>query len=78
MDLILSAEIMALTLAGLSGESTVVHAVILAVVGTGVTLLVYGAAALIVKADDVGVSLAVNERPVSNLPSLRGSGSMIP
>ncbi len=77
-DFILSAEIMALTLAGLSGESTVAQAVILAVVGIGVTLLVYGAVALIVKADDLGVSLAVNERPVSTLLGLRGSGGMIP
>jgi predicted DNA repair protein MutK len=77
-DFILSAEIMALTLAGLSGQSTVAQAVILAAVGTGVTLLVYGAVALIVKADDVGVSLTVNEYPASTLLGLRGGGSMMP
>jgi predicted DNA repair protein MutK len=77
-DFILSAEIMALTLAGLSDQSTVAQAVILAAVGTGVTLLVYGAVALIVKADDVGVSLAVNERPASTLLGLRGGGGMVP
>jgi predicted DNA repair protein MutK len=70
-DFILSAEIMALTLAGLSDQSTLAQAVILAVVGIGVTLLVYGAVALIVKADDAGVSLAINQRPASTLLGLR-------
>ncbi|KAA2211402.1 DUF808 domain-containing protein [Pseudoroseomonas oryzae] len=77
-DFILSAEIMALTLAGLPGESAVAQAAILAVVGIGVTLLVYGTVALIVKADDAGVSLAVNERPASSLLGLRNDGSMVP
>ncbi|RKK01988.1 DUF808 family protein [Pseudoroseomonas wenyumeiae] len=77
-DFILSAEIMALTLAGLSDQSTLAQAVILAAVGTGVTLLVYGAVALIVKADDLGVALAVNQRPASTLLGLRGSGGMVP
>jgi predicted DNA repair protein MutK len=77
-DFILSAEIMALTLAGLSDQSTLTQAVILAAVGTGVTLLVYGAVALIVKADDLGVSLAVNGRPASTLLGLRGAGGMVP
>jgi predicted DNA repair protein MutK len=75
-DFILSAEIMALTLAGLPEQSAVSQAAILGVVGIGVTLLVYGAVALIVKADDVGVSLAINERPASTLLGLRGSGIM--
>ena len=77
-DFILSAEIMALTLAGLATESTLVQAVILAVVGVGVTLLVYGCVALIVKADDVGVSLAVNDRPASTLLGLRGTPPVAP
>jgi hypothetical protein len=77
-DFILSAEIMALTLAGLSEQSTLVQAVILAVVGIGVTLLVYGAVALIVKADDAGLSLAANERPASTLLGLRGGSVVVP
>jgi predicted DNA repair protein MutK len=77
-DFILSAEIMALTLAGLSEQSTWAQAVILAVVGTGMTLLVYGVVALIVKADDVGVSLALNERPASTLLGLRGNKGVTP
>ncbi|MFT8244948.1 DUF808 domain-containing protein [Roseomonas sp. BN140053] len=70
-DFILSAEIMALTLASLSTSSTVAQAAILAVVGIGITALVYGGVALIVKADDVGVALAANNRPVSSLLGLR-------
>lgn len=77
-DFILSAEIMALTLAGLPEQSTAAQAAILAVVGIGVTLLVYGAVALIVKADDAGVSLAVNDHPVSSLLGLRGGGGVVP
>ena len=57
-DFILSAEIMAITLATLADTSFVQQAVVLAVVGIGITAVVYGAVALIVKADDVGVALA--------------------
>jgi predicted DNA repair protein MutK len=72
-DFILSAEIMALTLASLPPSSTLVQAVILAVVGVGITAVVYGGVALIVKADDVGVALAGNERPASTLLGLRAA-----
>lgn len=57
-DLILSAEIMAITLASVAAEGFWARATILAVVGIGITFLVYGAVALIVKADDVGLALA--------------------
>jgi len=59
-DLILSAEIMAITLSTVAAETSSFwsQALILAVVGTGITLVVYGAVALIVKADDAGVALA--------------------
>lgn len=70
-DFILSAEIMALTLASLTTDSVVAQAAILAVVGLGLTALVYGGVALIVKADDVGVALAANPYPVSSLLGLR-------
>jgi len=66
-DFILSAEIMAITLANLPGGSTWMQALVLAVVGIGITALVYGGVAVIVKADDAGVALARNDRPVSNL-----------
>ena len=57
-DFILSAEIMAITLATLPGAGIVNQAIILAVVGIGITAAVYGVVALIVKADDVGLALA--------------------
>jgi predicted DNA repair protein MutK len=57
-DFILSAEIMAITLASVTDSPAWLQAVVLGVVGAGMTLLVYGAVALIVKADDAGVALA--------------------
>jgi hypothetical protein len=57
-DLILSAEIMAITLASVPGQGLAMQALVLAVVGVGITVLVYGAVALIVKADDLGAMLA--------------------
>jgi len=66
-DFILSAEIMAITLASIPAGSTWMQAVVLAIVGIGITALVYGGVALIVKADDVGVALARAPRPVSSL-----------
>ncbi|MBM6596612.1 DUF808 domain-containing protein [Microvirga pudoricolor] len=70
-DFILSAEIMAITLGTVPEASFWAQAVVLAAVGTGITALVYGAVALIVKADDAGVALACNERPVSSILGLR-------
>jgi predicted DNA repair protein MutK len=58
-DFILSAEIMTIALSTIPASDTLfVKALILAVVAVGVTVAVYGAVALIVKADDVGVHLA--------------------
>jgi uncharacterized protein len=57
-DMVLSAEIMAITLASVSEPSFWTRAAVLAAVGIGVTLMVYGAVALIVKADDFGAYLA--------------------
>jgi len=66
-DFILSAEIMAITLATLPAQSFWQQAIVLAAVGIGITALVYGAVALIVKADDAGVALAGLRTPVSSL-----------
>jgi predicted DNA repair protein MutK len=60
-DFILSAEIMAITLAAVPGESILMQALVLALVGIGITVAVYGVVALIVKADDVGVALAKHD-----------------
>jgi predicted DNA repair protein MutK len=57
-DFILSAEIMAITLAAVPDQSISMQALVLVVVGIGITVAVYGVVALIVKADDAGVALA--------------------
>ncbi|WP_394268952.1 DUF808 domain-containing protein [Qipengyuania sp.] len=57
-DLILSAEIMAITLNEVAAEDLVTRGLVLALVGIVVTVAVYGAVGLIVKMDDVGLALA--------------------
>src|SRR4051794_34665689 len=57
-DFILSAEIMAITLGAVPNASFWIQASVLAIVGIGITIAVYGVVALIVKADDIGVALA--------------------
>ena len=59
-DMILSAEIMAITLGQITTPTFLNKAMVLAAVGIAVTVAVYGAVALIVKADDLGVHLAKN------------------
>ncbi|MDX1570485.1 MAG: DUF808 domain-containing protein [Xanthomonadales bacterium] len=62
-DFILSAEIMAIALATITAATFFAKAVILALVAVFITFGVYGAVALIVKADDIGVALASNDAP---------------
>lgn len=57
-DLILSAEIMVIALNEVAAEGFLSRAVILLVVAVGITIIVYGVVALIVKMDDVGLHLA--------------------
>ncbi|MCG6121622.1 MAG: DUF808 domain-containing protein [Microvirga sp.] len=57
-DFILSAEIMTIALAAIPEGSIWMEAATLAAVGIGITVLVYGGVALIVKADDVGLHMA--------------------
>lgn len=57
-DLILSAEIMAIALADVSDKPLWERGVVLAIVGLGITVAVYGVVALIVKMDDIGLHLA--------------------
>ena len=61
-DFILSAEIMTIILAAIDVDSFWTRAAILALAGVGITIAVYGAVALIVKADDAGLWLARNGR----------------
>jgi predicted DNA repair protein MutK len=57
-DFILSAEIMVISLNEVASEAFVPRAIILVVVALGITVLVYGVVGLIVKMDDVGLSLS--------------------
>lgn len=56
-DFILSAEIMTITLSAIETSNVWTRGVTLAIVAVGITALVYGAVALIVKMDDVGLKL---------------------
>jgi uncharacterized protein len=60
-DFILSAEIMAISLASIANSNILMQGVVLLTVGLLVTAGVYGLVAIIVKADDFGVYLA--QRP---------------
>ncbi|MGB7404111.1 MAG: DUF808 family protein, partial [Pacificimonas sp.] len=57
-DLILSAEIMAIALSEVADEIWWQQALILAIIAIVITAVVYGAVAIIVKMDDVGLHLA--------------------
>ena len=57
-DFILSAEIIAIALASMGTQSLTTKAVALVIVAIAVTLGVYGAVAIIVKLDDIGLHLA--------------------
>lgn len=61
-DFILSAEIMTIALATIESPSFWMQAITLAVVGIFITVVVYGAVALIVKMDDAGLHLAATGR----------------
>jgi hypothetical protein len=61
-DFILSAEIMTIALATIPDGALWLEAVTLAVVGALITAAVYGAVALIVKMDDIGLHMAANRR----------------
>ncbi|GAA4776588.1 DUF808 domain-containing protein [Novosphingobium ginsenosidimutans] len=60
-DFILSAEIMAISLAEVASEPLLSRGIILALVGIVITAAVYGVVALIVKMDDIGLHM-VQER----------------
>ncbi len=72
-DFILSAEIMTIALAALPASGIITQGATLAMVAIGITVLVYGAVAIIVKADDVGLAMADHAR----LPITRSLGRAI-
>lgn len=59
-DFILSAEIMTIALSAIPEGGFWMEAAVLAIVGVGITVAVYGGVALIVKMDDAGLYLARN------------------
>ncbi|SFN71748.1 DUF808 domain-containing protein [Mycetocola miduiensis] len=60
-DFILSCEIMVISMNEVADESLWVRAIILVVVAFAITILVYGAVALIVKMDDIGLHLTTKD-----------------
>ncbi|BBK34429.1 hypothetical protein EDC65_3081 [Stella humosa] len=76
-DFILSAEIMAITLASVPDSGFVTQATVLAVVGVGITVAVYGVVALIVKADDLGLAMAGMKSASPPGALLRAGGRML-
>lgn len=70
-DLILSAEIMVISLSSVEDEPFLTRLMVLIVVAILITILVYGVVALIVKMDDVGLALAQRR---SNLSRRIGRG----
>ncbi len=72
-DLILSTEIMLISLASLDADFGIwMTAGALAVIAFGMTLLVYGAVALLVKIDDIGLGMAK-----SSVRRVRSTGELI-
>lgn len=64
-DFILSCEIMVISMNEVATESIWVRAFILVIVALAITVLVYGAVAIIVKMDDVGLHLTTKDSPRS-------------
>lgn len=77
-DFILSAEIMTIALAAIPQSTFWMEAATLAAVAIMITLAVYGAVALIVKADDVGLFLAQRGRLGLTRKLGRGIVAMMP
>jgi predicted DNA repair protein MutK len=57
-DFILSAEIMTISLAAIEADNIWIEGTVLAMVAIAITAAVYGAVALLVKADDVGLKIS--------------------
>ena len=77
-DFILSAEIMTIALATIESPSFWMQAITLAVVGTLITVVVYGAVAMIVKMDDVGLHFAATGRTAAGRAIGRGLVKAMP
>ena len=65
-DFILSAEIMVISLNEVAGEPLARRAAILVIVAIAITVLVYAVVGLLVKMDDIGLSLARRDNPAAS------------
>lgn len=61
-DLVLSAEIMLISMSNIDTDNWIMRLLMLILVAIAMTLLVYGAVGFLVKVDDIGLSLALNKR----------------
>ena len=77
-DFILSAEIMTISLAAVETDSRLGAGIVLAVVAIGITALVYGTVALLVKMDDMGLKLSQIARTDMVRSIGRGMVKMMP
>lgn len=77
-DFILSAEIMTIALASIETSNLWSQAAILALVAVFITVLVYGAVALLVKLDDIGLRLSIVGRLAATRSFGRGLVSAMP
>lgn len=77
-DFILSAEIMTISLSAIESDSAWTQGAILAGVAVGITALVYGAVALLVKADDIGLKIAQVGRLAATRAVGRGIVAFMP
>ncbi|MCZ4288220.1 DUF808 domain-containing protein [Hoeflea alexandrii] len=72
-DFILSAEIMTIALSSIESSTVWMEALVLALVAVGITALVYGSVAVLVKADDIGLKMA----QAGSFATTRGIGRAI-
>lgn len=77
-DFILSAEIMTIALASIEAGNIWTQALSLALVGIIMTVGVYGAVALLVKADDVGLAMARGAKTAAGRAAGRGLVRLMP
>lgn len=77
-DFILSAEIMTIALAAIPAGGFWMEAITLAIVGTLITVAVYGAVALIVKMDDIGLHMAATRKTAAARAFGRGLVTAMP
>lgn len=72
-DFILSAEIMTISLSAIEADGVLQKGLVLAAVAIGITVVVYGSVAILVKADDVGLRIS----QVGRLAATRALGRAI-